>query len=292
MFGLVIFRIFQQWTRDYQINLASVQIQNSSISNYASTVSVIRYFMFDNSSKEIVYINGEAAIPYSTAYTDVSKACDNNNTYIDIESTIKTIQNSTENPIKLAYDLLFILVILACLGYIIYRTFKPLKIYRIPLIIRSNNVSPWSYKQRFKLMAYLIFLIVASFFTRYNMYDYSQKCLYCFDGYSCKSVDNINHASQVLGLCILLPFLGVLLLQQFNEKLKYAMVPFILINGLFMFVVIILTGYSYVIYIYYNAYFILKILHILNLLLGAFMFIMIWVVDKYMSTEFDYYEEQ
>lgn len=175
MFVILIWRIFEQWTNDYQINLASVSIQNSSISNYASTVSVIRYFLYDNSSKEIVYINGEAAIPYSTAYTDVSKACGNNNTYIDVESVVKTIQDSAENPVKLAYDLLFILVILACLGYIIYRTFRPLKIHRIPLIIRSNNVSPWSYKQRFKLMAYFIFLIVASFFTRYNMYDYSQK---------------------------------------------------------------------------------------------------------------------
>lgn len=116
--------------------------------------------------------------------------------------------------------------------------------------------------------------------------------MYCFNDYSCKSIDNINHASQVLGLCILIPFLGVLVLQQFNEKLKYAMVPFILINGLFMFVVVILTGYSYVIYIYYKAYFILRILHIINLLLGVFMFAMIWFVDRYMSTEFDYYEEQ
>jgi hypothetical protein len=81
------------------------------------------------------------------------------------------------------------------------------------------------------------------------------------------------------------------MLQQFNEKLKYAMVPFILINGLFMFVVVILTGYSYVIFIYYKAQAIMRILHILNLLVGAFVLFMIWFVDKYMSTDFDYYEE-
>jgi hypothetical protein len=123
------------------------------------------------------------------------------------------------------------------------------------------------------------------------MYDYSQKCLYCFNDYSCDKVDSINHATQVLGICVLLPFLGVLMLQQFNEKLKYAMVPFILINGLFMFVVVILTGYSYVIFIYYKAQAIMRILHILNLVVGAFVVVMIWFVDKYMSTDFDYYEE-
>mmetsp|Transcript_27054 Transcript_27054/g.23899 ORF Transcript_27054/g.23899 Transcript_27054/m.23899 type:complete len:125 (+) Transcript_27054:893-1267(+) len=123
------------------------------------------------------------------------------------------------------------------------------------------------------------------------MYDYSEKCLYCFDGYSCLSVDNINHGSQVLGLSILLPFLVLLLLQNFNEKLKYTVVPLILINSLFMFVVIILAVYSYVLYFYYGAYIILRVLHALNILLSAFMFAMIYTVDKYFSSEFDYYEE-
>jgi hypothetical protein len=82
-----------------------------------------------------------------------------------------------------------------------------------------------------------------------------------------------------------------LLLQQFNEKLKYAMVPLILINGLFMFVVIILAIYSYAIFLYSGAYFILRILHILNLIVTVSMFWIIWVVDRYMSSEFDYYEE-
>jgi hypothetical protein len=151
MFGCLMWRIVLQWTSDYQINLTAVDVQDPSISNFASTVSVVKYFMYDNSSKTVVFIDGEAAIPYSTAYTNVSLACGNTNAFIDTESIIKIIKDSTNNAIKLFYDLLFILVILACLGYIIYRTFRPLKIHRIPLIIRSNNVSPWSYKQRFKL---------------------------------------------------------------------------------------------------------------------------------------------
>lgn len=110
-------------------------------------------------------------------------------------------------------------------------------------------------------------------------------------GYNCQNVDNINHGSQVLGLTVLLPFLLLILLQQFNEKLKYMMVPLILINGLFMFVVIVLSIYSYFLFFRYDAYFILKILHILNLLLGGGMFAMIYVVDNFMSSEFDYYEE-
>lgn len=179
----------------------------------------------------------------------------------------------------------------ACMGYIIYTTVKPMKIHRIPLFLRFNNVSPWSYKQRFKLFAYSIFLIIASFFTRYNMYDLDSKCLFCFDDYSCSDIDGINHATQTIGLCILLPFLLSLVFQQFNEKLKYAMVPFILVNFLFMFVVIIIAIYSYVIFFYSGAYFVFRILHALNLITGAVSFVIILVVDKYMSSEFDYYEE-
>lgn len=291
MCAVLIWRIYLQWSNKYEINLASVDIQDPSINNYLSNITVIRYFLYDNSSGGIVNINGVAAIPYKTAYTNLTTICGSQDGFIDIESIIKTIKDSTDSPFKLVYDLIFIIVMLCCMGYIIKRTWSPLKIYRIPLFIRSNNVSPWSYKQRFKLCAYGIFLILSSFFTRYNMYDYSKKCLYCMDGYSCSKVDNLNHGSQVLGLSVLLPFLILILLQQFNEKLKYTMVPLILVNGLFMFVVIILSLYSYVIYFYYNAFMILRVLHFLNLLVGVGMFAMIYVVDKYISSEFDYYEE-
>jgi len=64
---------------------------------------------------------------------------------------------------------------LGCMGYIIYRTWRPLKIYRIPLFIRSNNISPWSYKQRFKLAAFGLYMLISTLFFRYNMYDLSQK---------------------------------------------------------------------------------------------------------------------
>lgn len=184
MNGVLLWRISEQWLNKYEVNLASVDIQDPSVSNYASTVSVIRYFLYDNSSGDIIFINGEAAIPYSTAYTNIETACGNTNAHIGTEPVIKTIKDSTDSPFKLTYDLLFIIIMYTCMGYIIFRTWKPLKIYRIPLIIRTNNLSPWSYKQRFKLCAFGIFLILSSFFTRYNMYDYSQKCLYCFTGYS------------------------------------------------------------------------------------------------------------
>ena len=113
MNGVLLWRISEQWLNKYEINLASVDIQDPSVSNYASTVSVIRYFLYDNTSGEINYINGEAAIPYSTAYTNISSACDSTDAYIGVESIVKTIKDSTDSPFKLAYDLLFILIMYA-----------------------------------------------------------------------------------------------------------------------------------------------------------------------------------
>lgn len=156
----------------------SVSIQNPTINNFVSSISVIRYFLYNNQSEEIVYILGVAGVQGSTAYTSISSICESQDAFFEEEDAIKRIKDSTDNGFKLAFDVLFILVILVCMGYILLRTFRPMRIYRIPLFIRSNNISPWSYKQRFKLAAFGIFLLISSFFTRYNMYDYSKPCLF------------------------------------------------------------------------------------------------------------------
>lgn len=72
MNAVILYKIVTMWTNKYEENLASVKIQDPSISNYVSTVSVIRYFLYNNKSGDIVYINGVAAVQGSTAYTDVS----------------------------------------------------------------------------------------------------------------------------------------------------------------------------------------------------------------------------
>mmetsp|Transcript_25611 Transcript_25611/g.25409 ORF Transcript_25611/g.25409 Transcript_25611/m.25409 type:complete len:160 (+) Transcript_25611:335-814(+) len=152
MCGTLIYRIYQQWSIKYELNLASVSIQNPNVTNYVSNVTVIRYFLYDNTSGDTFSLNGVQTVRLQTAYTNLHSLCDNNNkTFVDIESKMKTIQDSTDSPFKLIYDLIFIIIMLLCMAYIIRRTWKPLKIYRVPLTIRSNNVSPWSYKQRFKL---------------------------------------------------------------------------------------------------------------------------------------------
>lgn len=288
---MLLVQIGRIWTNDYEKNLVSVEIQDPAIENYASTISVIRYFLYNNASGDTVTINGNIAVIGSTAYTDLSTICGSNDAYYDTESEINYIKDGLNSPLKLTYDLIFILAMLGCMTYIGFRTFKKLKIHRVPLFIRSNNISPWSYKQRFKLCAFSLFVIISSFFTRYNMIDLSKKWVYWFDDYSCSQVDSVNHASITLGLCILLPFIALALLQQFNEKLKYTMVPLILVNGLFMFVVVILAIYSYWIYFAHEAYIIFRILHALNIITTVFMFLSIWFIDKYASSEFDFYEE-
>lgn len=98
--------------------------------------------------------------------------------YIDEQGDVSNVRDSLTNPIKLAIDLIFILLMIACGAYIFYRTYKNMKIHRIPLVIRTANLSPWSYKQRFKLATFLIYMIVSTFFVRHNMYDLSQTCMY------------------------------------------------------------------------------------------------------------------
>ena len=112
MVVVITWRIVEQWTNKYEINLASVNIQDPSVNNFASTVTVIRYFLYDNSSGDIVTINGEAAIPYSTAYTNLTSICGSTDGFIDVESKIRTINDSTDSGFKLAYDILFLLVML------------------------------------------------------------------------------------------------------------------------------------------------------------------------------------
>mmetsp|Transcript_42859 Transcript_42859/g.50258 ORF Transcript_42859/g.50258 Transcript_42859/m.50258 type:complete len:181 (+) Transcript_42859:294-836(+) len=148
---MIVARIGIIWTGKYEKNLASVSIQDPTIDNYVSYVSVIRYFLYNNSTGATVTINGSLAVRGSTAYTDVSYVCGNSKAFIGTETEIDYLIASISDPFKLALDLVFIILMLAFMGYIIYRTFAKLKIYKIPLFIRSNNISPWSYKQRFKL---------------------------------------------------------------------------------------------------------------------------------------------
>ena len=89
----------------------------------------------------------------------------------------------------------------------------------------------------------------------------------------------------------MLPFLCFVILQEFNERMKFMCIPVILVNGLFMFVVILLSGFNYFVFFYHSGFFFLRVLHGLNLLGLIFMMLMIFIVDKFFSSEFDFYDE-
>ena len=288
---LVLVQIGRLWTGNWQKNLASVSIQDPSISNYVSYVSVIRYFLYNNSSGSKVYINGNLATQGVTAYSDLTYIWGNSKGYIGVETDVNYVQSSITSPFVLTFELVFILLMLGCMGYIIYRTFRKLKIYTIPLFMRSNNVSPWSYKQRFKLAVFCLYIITSSIFTRYNMLDLDQKCIYCFMNYDWYTIDYLNHATITLGLWILLPFILVMVLQQFSEKLRYIIIPFILVNSLFMFVMIMISAYSIGFFLIKQAWAPLLVIHALDILTAIITFIVILLVDIFASNEFDYYEE-
>ena len=183
MCSLLLFQIGRIWAATWEKNLASVSIQDPSIDNYVSTISVIRYFLYDNSSGSTITIGNTLAVRGETAYTDITTICKNSNVYIDEQNDVDNVEDSISNGIKLAADLFFIVMMLLCMVYIIYRTWKPIKVHRIPLVIRSNNVSPWSYKQRFKTATFALYMVISSLFVRYNMYDLSKDCIYCYDKY-------------------------------------------------------------------------------------------------------------
>ena len=288
---LILVQIGRQWVGKWETNMATVSIQDPSIQNYVSYVSVIRYFLYNNSSGSKVYINGNLATRGVTAYTDVTYICGNTKAYIGTQTDISYIEGSITSPFVLTFELVFIILMLLWMGYIIYRTWRKLKIYRIPLFLRSNNVSPWSYKQRFKLSVFWLYIIISSIFTRYNMLDLDQKWIYCFNGYDWYSVDFLNHATITLALCILLPFIIVILLQQFSEKLRYVIIPFILVNSLFMFVMIMIAAYSIGMFLIKTTWTPMRVIHGLDILTAVISFILILISDRYWSSEFDYYEE-
>jgi len=103
-----LYQIGLIWTGTWQKNLASVEIQDPSISNYVSTISVIRYFIFNNKTGDTVSISGSLAVQGETAYTDISTICKNDKAYIDTEGDINNIQDSITNGFKLFLDLIFI----------------------------------------------------------------------------------------------------------------------------------------------------------------------------------------
>lgn len=282
--------MYRIWDGTWENNLASVDIQDPSINNYVSTISVIRYFLYNNDTGATITVGGSLTVQGETAYTDLSVICGTSKVYADEESDVSYVEDSITNPFKLAVDCLFVVLMLCFMGYIIYRTWKPLKVHRIPLVVRPNNVSGWSFKQRIKTFIFALYMLTSTIFVRYNMMDLSKDCIYCYDDFGCDQVDSLHHASTVLGFSILIPFVLFLILQQFNERMKYLCLPVILINGLFMFVVLLLCIYNYYVFLFHGAYFIFRFLHIFNLLLLLFNGLMIWIVDSCFSTEFDFYD--
>lgn len=72
MIALLVSKIYMMWIPVWQTNLASVDVQDPSISNYASTISVIKYFIYNNDTGDVISVGGTDAVQGETAYTDVS----------------------------------------------------------------------------------------------------------------------------------------------------------------------------------------------------------------------------
>lgn len=142
-------------------------------------------------------------------------------------------------------DAFFLLFMFLLLIFIIFVSFFPIKMHHIPFVIRSHKISWWTYIMWFKLGAYGAFMIVSSFYHRYNMYDLSLGCLTCFGTtLNCLLVDEMHHACMILGSFIMLPWVILLALNCFSDKVKYVLLPIILINVLFVFALVIISNIS------------------------------------------------
>lgn len=233
--------------KNYNYILARVYEQDQSVTNRVDTVTVLKYAIFDNSTdwKKANNISTSSSSNSSTtdngnsgtSYSDLTPYCWTNNIYLapDIQ-TADYMMGGFSDIWVMIVDAFFIVFMACTLVFIVFISFWPIKIYHIPFIIRSNKISWWTYIMRFKIFAYAAFIIASSFYHWYNMYDLSYGCLNCYSySYNCYLVDKLHHGSMILGSFIMAPILILAFLNLFSDKIKYVILPILLINILFIF---------------------------------------------------------
>ena len=113
------------------------------MSNRISTVSVLKYAIFDNSSYyknnlfEAYKANGTVDVSgKDTGYTDLTAFCETNQIYLaaDIEEANYMISGFS-NYWVMIIDAFFILFMIACCVFVVFISFWPLKAHHIPFFI-------------------------------------------------------------------------------------------------------------------------------------------------------------
>ena len=142
-------------------------------------------------------------------------------------------------------DAFFIIFMFLCFVFIVFISLWPIKMHNIPFAIRSHKITRWAYLMRFKLVAYATFMIISSFYHWYNLYNLSYGCLDCYGTTkNCYLVDKMHYACSILGAFIVAPWILILFLNRFSDKVKYIIFPIILVNILFMFALVVISNIS------------------------------------------------
>lgn len=219
------------------------------MTNRVATVSVLRYAIWHNSTSNNATVTAttDASVVTSSttaeSYTDLTPYCETNEVFLaDTESKAETLIKDTKRWTGFVIDAFFLLLMLVSTAFVAFISVYRLKLQHIPLFMRSSKITKWAYIMRFKTVGFFTFMIMSSFFHRYNLFDLSLGCLTCYgSSKNCVRVSDFHFASTAIALFIFVPIFLTLATSRFTDKIKYVTGPIILINIVFLVALIILS---------------------------------------------------
>lgn len=258
--------------KNYNYILARVTEQSTTIVNRVSSISVIKYAIYNNVSASLIGTNLSqptilTANNTQVSYSDLTPYCKTNNVYLapDITTANYIISGFSSGWFYFS-DIFFIFCMVLLFLFIIFISLYPIKIYQIPFAIRSHKITRWAYLMRFKVFAYASFMVLTSFYHRYNLYDISSfNCLDCYGATkNCYLVDRMHFACTIIGAFLVAPWVLLFILNCFTDKAKYILIPVILVNAILLFALIVIANISLVWWIVQSRNAFLRTMHVLN----------------------------
>ena len=157
----------------------------------------------------------------------------------------------------------------------------PIRLHHIPLVLRSNKINRWTYIQRMKLVIFFLFMLMSSFFAKYNMYDLSKGCLTCYGStMDCEPVENYHFGMTIVGVFVTVPTFLAFFLNLFSDKIKYLFLPILLINILFFFALVVMMQIAMVWYLVNSGELLIWICHLVNYAILIITFILAYIFNK------------
>lgn len=179
LIGVYIWTYYVHRTKSYEYILARVTDQDTSVTNWISSITVLKYAIFDNSTTyqdEVMQgLVDDGTLDLSggeQSFSDLQPFCKTNEIYLAEDLTEAEYMIAGFDSIwVMIVDAFFILMMILCLIATIFISVFNLKASHIPFFMRSHKITRWTYLMRFKIALFWIFMIISSFYWRFNMFD-------------------------------------------------------------------------------------------------------------------------